>query len=124
MRRKIDIHVGLLDTRHGNGESLELSSGQMGYISVQDVVQLEFIAHLLLVIQLQFGIKHLRDGQVSLDGFRDVIDILRLDQGFEIVFQHFGEVVLQLGTTEVFQDFLPVGWVLKDAKEGKKDQPN
>ena len=59
MRRKIDIHVGLLDTRHGNGKSLELSSGQMGYISVQDVVQLALIAHLLLVVQLEFGVEHL-----------------------------------------------------------------
>jgi hypothetical protein len=38
-----------------------------------------------------------------------VINVLRLDQGLEVVLKDLGEVVLKLGTAEVLEDLLPVG---------------
>lgn len=42
-----------------------------------------------------------------------MVDVLRLDQRLEVVLQDFGEVVLELGSAEIFQDFLPIWRVLQ-----------
>lgn len=41
-----------------------------------------------------------------------MIDVLRFNERLEVILQDFGEVVLKFGSAEVFQDLLPVGWVL------------
>ena len=41
-----------------------------------------------------------------------MVDILGLNECLEIVFKDFGEIVLELGSTEVFQYFLPIWWIL------------
>lgn len=51
---------------------------------------------MLLIIQFEFRIQHLRDCEFSLDRTGDMIDILGLDEGFEVIFEYFGEVVLKL----------------------------
>lgn len=51
-----------------------------------------------------------------LDRLWDLVDVLRLDDGPQVVLQDFGEVVLQLGASEVGQDLLPVWRIL-----GNKD---
>lgn len=48
----------------------------------------------------------------NLDGLWDLVDVLRLHDGPQIVLQDFGEVVLQLGPSEVGQDLLPVWRIL------------
>jgi hypothetical protein len=48
----------------------------------------------------------------------DLINVLRLDQGLQIILQDFGEVVLQLGATEVAEDLLPVRRVLEATQIG------
>ena len=59
------------------------------------------------------------DGSVvALDGSRDLIDILGLNDGLEVVLKNLGEVVLQLRTTEVLQDLLPVRRVVVTAEVG------
>ena len=53
-----------------------------------------------------------------------MVDILRLNQGLEVVFENLGEVILQFGATEVLEDFLPVWRVLlsgKGLQERSKD---
>lgn len=40
-------------------------------------------------------------GITDLDGFGDLVDVLRLDDGPQVVLQDFCEVVLQLRTSEV-----------------------
>lgn len=46
----------------------------------------------------------------------DLVDVLRFHDGPQVVLQDFGEVVLQLGSSEVGQDLLPVWRIL-----GKKE---
>jgi hypothetical protein len=41
-----------------------------------------------------------------------VIDVLRLDERLEVVFEDLGEVVLELRAAKVLEDVLPVGRVL------------
>lgn len=48
----------------------------------------------------------------AFDRFRDLIDVLRLDDGFQVVLEDFREVVLQLGAAEEHQNVLPIGRVL------------
>jgi hypothetical protein len=49
-----------------------------------------------LVVEFELGIEHLGDCEGSLNGLGDVIHVLRLDQGLEIVLEDLGEVVLKL----------------------------
>lgn len=46
-------------------------------------------------------------------GLGDVVDVLRLDDGVQVVLQDAREVVLQLAATEVREDLLPVRRVLR-----------
>jgi hypothetical protein len=46
------------------------------------------------------------------DCLGDVVDILRLDDGFQVILQDASEVVLQVAASEVREDFLPIGGVL------------
>lgn len=59
-------------------------------------------------------------GFTDLDGFWDLVDVLRLDDGPQVVLQDFSEVVLQLRTSEVGQDLLPVWRVLRRTKIREK----
>lgn len=43
-----------------------------------------------------------------LDSFGDLVDVLWLYDGLEVVLQDLGEIVLQLGASEISQDLLPV----------------
>lgn len=42
----------------------------------------------------------------------NVVNVLRLDDGFQVVFENLCKVVLQLATTEVLENILPIGRVL------------
>jgi len=55
---------------------------------------------------------------VALDGSGDLVDVLGLDDGLKVVFENLGEVVLQLGTTEVLENLLPVRGVVVAAEVG------
>jgi hypothetical protein len=41
-----------------------------------------------------------------------MVDVLRLDEGFEVVLEDLGEVVLELGASEMPQNLLPIRRVL------------
>ena len=41
-----------------------------------------------------------------------MVDVLWLDEGLEVIFEDLRKVVLELGTTEVLEDFLPIWWIL------------
>ena len=55
---------------------------------------------------------------MSLMYLRNLIHILGLDDGFQIILQDFGEVVLELAAPKVGQDLRPVGRVLELAQVG------
>jgi len=56
-----------------------------------------------------------------LDGFWDLVNILRLYDGFQIIFQNLCEVVLQLGATEVRQNLWPVWRILNATSVSERD---
>jgi hypothetical protein len=59
------------------------------------------------------------DGSVlALDGSGNLVDVLGLDNGLEVVLEDLCEVVLQLGTTEVLENLLPVRGVVEAAEIG------
>lgn len=57
-----------------------------------------------------------------LDSLWDLVDVLRFDDGPQVVLQDFGEIVLQLRTSEVGQDFLPVWRILEEKPVRKHKQ--
>jgi len=69
----------------------------------------------LLVVEFQLGIEHLADGHLILDRSGNVVDILRFDESLEVILEDLREVVLQFRSAEIFQDFLPIWWVLPAA---------
>jgi len=97
---------------------LELPTRQLGDLAVEDLNQFEFLAHQLLVIELQLRIKHLGYGEGSLDSPRYVVHILRLDQRFKVVLENLGEVILQFRASEIFQNLFPIRGVLKRRERG------
>lgn len=66
--------------------------------------------------ELVLGREDLPD--LPLDGLGDVVHVLRLDDGLQVVLQDAREVVLQLRPPEVLQDFLPVGRALESPQVG------
>jgi len=49
-----------------------------------------------------------------LNSLRNLVHILGLDDGLEVVLQDLGEEVLQLRATEIGQDLCPVWGILKN----------
>ena len=58
------------------------------------MIQLHLGEDVLGSLPLVFGADELAD--LPFDGLGDVVDVLRLDQGLQVVLENAGEVVLQL----------------------------
>ncbi len=43
-----------------------------------------------------------------LDSSWDLVDILRFNDGFQVIFKKLGEIILQLRTTEILEDLSPI----------------
>lgn len=57
-------------------------------------VHTEDIENFFVIVLLNASLEEFFDGTLgSLDGFGNLIDILRLDHGFEIILENLGEVV-------------------------------
>ena len=70
----------------------------------QRLADLHLVQHLVLLVeQLLHRAAH---------RLRDLIHVLRFDDGLEVVLEDLGEVVLQLRAAEVRQNVRPVGRVL------------
>lgn len=82
------------------------------------MVQFEIIANLLLVISLELGVEHLADSHSSLDGPGNVVHVLRLDKGLQVILENLRKVVLKLRSSEVLENFLPVGGIVIASKVG------
>ena len=110
--RSRNSHIRLLHTRHSDREPLELASTELSDLALENDVKVEGGQDILDVVALVLTVEHLVDGLLALDRAGDVVDVLRLDERLEVVLEHFGEVVLELGTSEVLQDLLPIRGVL------------
>lgn len=97
----------------------------MADIAFHDFGELEVDSYLFLVVTLELGVEHLGNGEAPFDSPRDVVDVLWFYERLEIILEHLGEVVLQFGTTEVLENFLPVGRILglcmRRNDDGKED---
>lgn len=107
------LHVGFLNTGHSDGKPLQLSSRKLPNFTFKNLRELQPFTDCVEVIELELILQHLVNGHFALDGTRNVVDVLRLDQCLQVILQDLGEVVLQLGSTEVLQNLLPVWGVLK-----------
>lgn len=88
------VDIGLLDTDGSDGETLEFSAREEGNITVHDVVQLKGVANLLKVVHLGSALNESLDGLVSCtDSSWNLVDILRLDNGLQVILEELGEVV-------------------------------
>ncbi|KAI3494682.1 hypothetical protein L1887_40498 [Cichorium endivia] len=112
------VYVGILDARHADGEALELSTGEVLDVAVENLLEVEHVDDLVLVVPLELAVEELRDARLALDGTRDVVDVLGLDERLDVVLEHLGEEVLELGAAEVLEDLLPVGRVVVAAEVG------
>lgn len=88
-------------------------------VSVHDVVQLENIGNLLRISKRGTTLDKESDSLVGTpDRSGDLVDILRLDNCLEVIFEKLGEVVLKLGTTKVLDNVLPIRRVVVSAQVG------
>jgi hypothetical protein len=90
-------------------------------LAISGLSRTQCLDDLLDSILVDFGtlLEEEANGSVlALDGSGDLVDVLGLDNGLEVVLENLGEVVLQLGTTEVLEDLLPVRGVVVAAEVG------
>lgn len=74
------------------------------------------VNHQLTVAELLLGLQEVAN--LSRDGLGEMVDVLGLDDGLEVILENLCEVVLKLGSTEVLQNILPVGDVIEAAQVG------
>jgi hypothetical protein len=88
------VDVGLLDAGDGDGEALELTTGELGDGLLEEVREValddDVVEHLAVVLAGE----DVADG--ALDHLGDGIDVLGLDDGLDVVLEQLGQVVLQL----------------------------
>ena len=139
-RRLVEhVDIGLLNSNSSDGKTLKLTTREEVDISVHDVVQLQDIGDLFHVAQRGTALDQESHALLGApDSLGDLVHILGLDDGLEVILQKLGEVVylqgqqetttetfaplhtLQLGATEVLDDVLPVGGVVVSAQVGLK----
>lgn len=108
-----------MDTDGSDGETLELTTGEEVDVSVHDMVELKDVANVLHVAQGCSALDQVSHTLVGPpDSLGDLINVLRLDNSLEVIFQKLGEVVLQLGSTEVLDNVLPVRGVVVSTQVG------
>lgn len=113
-RRVIVTYTGDTDSK-----ALELTTRQQGHITLIDMTQLKHIQDLLEVVELLRLVKEGLDRLLrAANGLGELVDILRLHNGGQVVFQKLCEVVLKLGAPEVLDDVLPVRRVVEPAQVG------
>lgn len=108
-----DLHVCFLHAHHSDGKALKLTSRQEVDVTVPDLIEFcivisntssphvapaltEHVCNLLhtLLSDLASLLHLMADGAVlALDSLRDLVNILRLGDGLEIVLEDLGEVV-------------------------------
>jgi hypothetical protein len=93
-RRATSLHIGLLHTDGTNGETLELTTRKEGNVTVIDVAQLQSVEHLVQVAHRDAAFNQGLDALVSgTDSLGNLVDVLRLDDGLEVILEQLGEVV-------------------------------
>jgi hypothetical protein len=90
------IDVSLLHTDHSDRETLELSTRKgLETCAVQEGVKLKIVGDSILDLPLVPARQDLIHA-MALDGLWDLVHILGLDHGLEMVLQDLGEIVLEL----------------------------
>jgi hypothetical protein len=90
-------------------------------LGISDLSHTQCLDDLLDSSLVDFGtlLEEEANGSVlALDGSGDLVDVLRLNNSLEVVLENLGEVVLQLGTTEVLENLLPIRGVVEAAEVG------
>ena len=100
--------------------SYSFPSCNMHKLHSVSVSNAEKICHLLFKFQDQFALytymyisTRKKSSPLYLDSLGDLVDVLGLDEGLEVVLQDLSEEVLQLWAPEVGEDLRPVRGVLK-----------
>lgn len=105
------VNIGLLNNGQTNGETLQFTTRQDIDITLVDLLELENVDNLIESLVADLG-SLLQEGSNlalgTLDGARDLIDVLRLNDGFDVVLQDSREEVLQLATTVITQNLGPI----------------
>jgi hypothetical protein len=117
-RRLVEhVHVRLSHGRNGNSKPLQLSSRKLSNLSIQQLAQLQLLLEEITVGQLGLSVQHLAHRHVRyLYAPWNLVDVLRLRHGLDVVLEHLGEEVLQLRPSEVLQDLGPFGRVVVPAQ--------
>jgi hypothetical protein len=110
---KKNLHICLLDTSNRNSESLQLSTRKLLHITLKHRLKLQNLDHLLHVVHLALLLEQRLNGpHRPPNRLRQLVDILRLDNGLQIVLHNLGQVVLQLTAAEVLERLVPVGRIV------------
>jgi hypothetical protein len=103
------VHVGLLHAHDRDAEPLQLATAELRDLPLQDRLEVEASNHFRqdVLSACRFGLQDLR--YAALDNFGDLIHVLRLNHGLELVALQLREQVLQLAAAEPRDNIGPVG---------------
>ena len=88
------VNIGFLDSNSSDSKTLEFTTREEVNITVHNVVQLEDIGHLFHVTERCSALDEESDTLVgAFNSPGDLVHILRLDHGLEVVLQKLGEIV-------------------------------
>ena len=97
------VDVRLLRRHHRDREPLQLAAGEVLDVAVEHLPQVERLEEVVGAAAARvLGLDDLP--HVAAHGLGDVVDVLGLDGGDEVVLEDAGEVVLELGAAEVGED--------------------
>ena len=113
------VNIGFLDTDSSDGKSLQLTTRELVNLTVHEMAEFEGVQNLVQVAQRGAAFqKALNRPLRATDSLRDLIDILRLDDGLQVILEDLGEVVLELGASEVLDHVVPIRGVFVAAQVG------
>ena len=93
------VLISFLNADHSTGKSLQFSSGKILHLPPLHFQEIQTRAHLVLPLQLILLVQQCLHG--TFHRLRDLIHVLRLNDGFQVVLKDLGEIILQLAAPEV-----------------------
>mmetsp|Transcript_6980 Transcript_6980/g.7817 ORF Transcript_6980/g.7817 Transcript_6980/m.7817 type:complete len:322 (+) Transcript_6980:839-1804(+) len=110
------VNISILNADDSDRKALQLSTRQVFDGALADIHQVECCGHFLDVVSLIFALHNADHG--AFHSFGDVIHVLWLDDGLDVVLEEFCEEVLELTASEVEQDLFPSRRRLKSPQVG------
>mmetsp|Transcript_47634 Transcript_47634/g.120069 ORF Transcript_47634/g.120069 Transcript_47634/m.120069 type:complete len:424 (+) Transcript_47634:411-1682(+) len=103
------VHLRILHAQHCDREALQLPPGKVLNLAILQVVKLKFVVVVILFVPVVLLGQNV--GNLAANLFGDLVDVLGLAHRLQAVLQQTLDKCLELASTEVGQNLIPIWWV-------------